>query len=111
MNYEDIIAVLEWEDKCNKEKTMKLIIDIDEKDYEYIKNSDDMNFNAIKNGIPLKSDETSDLKIKISKLEHDNEVLKNIVKNLIKTLASKGLITNMDSIFKTLKEISEAKGE
>ena len=32
---------------------MKLIIDISEEDYEYIKNSDDMNFNVIKNGIPL----------------------------------------------------------
>ena len=32
---------------------MKLIIDISEEDYEYIKNSNDMNFNAIKNGIPL----------------------------------------------------------
>ena len=34
-------------------KQMKLIIDIDEEDYKYIKNSNDMNFNAIKNGIPL----------------------------------------------------------
>lgn len=32
---------------------MKLIIDISEEDYEYIKNSNDMNFNVIKNGIPL----------------------------------------------------------
>ena len=32
---------------------MKLIIDISDEDYEYIKNSNDMNFNAIKNGIPL----------------------------------------------------------
>ena len=32
---------------------MRLMIDIPEEDYEYIKNSNDMNFNAIKNGIPL----------------------------------------------------------
>lgn len=32
---------------------MKLVIDISEEDYEYIKNSNDMNFNAIKNGTPL----------------------------------------------------------
>ena len=32
---------------------MKLIIDIPKEDYEYIKNSNDMNFNAIKNGIAL----------------------------------------------------------
>lgn len=32
---------------------MKIIIDISDEDYEYIKNSNDMNFNAIKNGTPL----------------------------------------------------------
>lgn len=32
---------------------IELIIRISEEDYEYIKNSDDMNFNVIKNGIPL----------------------------------------------------------
>lgn len=36
-----------------RRKQMKLIIDIPEEDYEYIKNSNDMNFNAIKNGILL----------------------------------------------------------
>ncbi len=32
---------------------MKLIIDIPEEDYEYIKKSKDSNFNVIKNGTPL----------------------------------------------------------
>jgi hypothetical protein len=32
---------------------IELIIRISEEDYERIKNSDDMNFNVIKNGIPL----------------------------------------------------------
>ena len=32
---------------------IELVIKISEEDYEYIKNSDDMNFNAIKNGTPL----------------------------------------------------------
>ena len=32
---------------------IELIIRISEEDYEYIKNSNDMNFNAIKNGIVL----------------------------------------------------------
>lgn len=32
---------------------IELIIRIPEEDYEYIKNSNDMNFNVIKNGIPL----------------------------------------------------------
>ena len=32
---------------------VELVIKISEEDYEYIKNSDDMNFNAIKNGTPL----------------------------------------------------------
>ena len=32
---------------------VKLVIKIPEEDYEYIKNSNDMNFNAIKNGILL----------------------------------------------------------
>lgn len=32
---------------------MKTIIDVPKEDYEYIKNNNDMNFNAIKNGIPL----------------------------------------------------------
>lgn len=32
---------------------IELVIRISEEDYERIKNSDDMNFNVIKNGIPL----------------------------------------------------------
>lgn len=32
---------------------VELVIRISEEDYEYIKNSNDMNFNAIKNGIVL----------------------------------------------------------
>lgn len=32
---------------------MKIVIDIDEEDYEYIKKSKDSNFNVIKNGTPL----------------------------------------------------------
>ena len=31
----------------------ELVIKIPEEDYKYIKNSDDMNFNVIKNGTPL----------------------------------------------------------
>lgn len=88
---------------------MKLIIDIPKIVYDRIikgyEISEDIDLKwIIKNGTPLESEETSDLKIKISKLEHDNESLKNIVKNLIKTLASKGLITNIDSIFKKENE-------
>lgn len=32
---------------------MELVIRIPEEDYEYIKNNNDINFNVIKNGIPL----------------------------------------------------------
>lgn len=32
---------------------IELVIRISEEDYEYIKNSNDMNFNVIKNGTPL----------------------------------------------------------
>ena len=47
---------------------MKLVIDIPEEDYEYIKNSNDMNFNAIKNGTPLK-EELEDIKAEIEDLD------------------------------------------
>ena len=52
---------------------MKLIIDIPDEDYEYIKNSNDMNFNAIKNGIPL---EQLDADIKLLYCEDNNKVCK-----------------------------------
>lgn len=76
---------------------MKLVIDISEEDYDYIKNSDDMNFNVIKNGIPLE-EELEDVKAEIENYEIE----------IFDYSYSQGLKKAIEIID---KHISELKGE